>query len=363
MHKTRNVTAIFMGVFLVAVTFCAVFVRYILFSRGILYGEATAKMASLMVAGIVVLAGCVPLQMLRSRPAQSSGGKGAQPATHATPPAAKEPESGTKESIVATVAAILGLAVTAFSLSEILAPNTPVEAAAPACAGAPVYGARFFAETLPTGDNSRSGPGREYEQVNRYGGNCTLGFDGYCIGPPEQDFRLGTPDQRWLLVHRRDELIASAVVQSQTAESALGTKPSPICDKLGGLPQPTVISAFTYDTASGHVGAIAAGAAAVGYGLATAGPMVNYRALPLGTTAGFAITLPSQRIASLTHATDGHVWLGAAICLADNVPVTASLKVLRLTLRRSRIISETTELKLPQAIRPHLAEIACNSSG
>jgi hypothetical protein len=362
MYKARNVTTILMGIFVVAVAACAVLLRYLLFSKGILYGESAAKMASLMVAGIVVLAGCVPLQMLRSRPAQSSGGQGASPAA-STAAAANEPASGSKESIVATVAAILGLAVTAYSLSEILAPNTPVEAAAPACAGAPVYGARFFAETLPTGVNSRSGPGREFEQANRYDGNCTLGFDGYCIGRPELDFRLGTPDQRWLLVHRRDEFVASAVVQSQTAESALGTEPNPSCDKLGGLPQPAIISTFTYSTANGHIAATAPGAAAVGYGLAAAGPAINYQAVALGTKVGFAITLPAQRIANLTKVSDGHIWLGAAICLADNVPVTASLKVLRLTLRRSHVISESTSLKLPQPVRPHLAEIACNSSG
>src|SRR5690349_19613822 len=43
----------------------AVAARYFLFSQGILYGETAARMASLMVAGIIIAAGYIPLRMLR----------------------------------------------------------------------------------------------------------------------------------------------------------------------------------------------------------------------------------------------------------------------------------------------------------
>ena len=195
---------------LIALAVIAVVVRYILFDQGILYGEAAAKMASLAVAGVIVVAGYLPLRMLRGSHNQATG-------------------AGATESIVATVSAILGLAVTAYSVSELIAPNTPVAASAPACAGVPVYGAKYFAVTVQNGANARSGPGREFRQVNRYASGCTLGFDGYCIGPAEPDFVLGTPDQRWLLVHHRTEFVAAAVVLSQSAESALGTVPDSQC--------------------------------------------------------------------------------------------------------------------------------------
>lgn len=325
---------------LLAVAAPAVTARYLLFSSGTWYGEAAARMASTAVAGIVVAAGYVPLRMLRG--ADSS-------------------VAAARESVVA----ILGLAITAFSVSELLAPNTPVAAAAPACASVPVYGARFFAVTEPTGVNSRSGPGRAYQQVNRYAGDCTLGFDGYCIGRPEPDFRLGTPDDRWLIVHKRNDLIASAVVQCQSAELALGATPDPKCAKLGALPQPNVIQRFTYNTSNGQLAASAPWVAAVGYGLATVRSNYSlYQIGVLGTdpNTDFAKVLPPSGIASQLHVTDGNVWLGAAICLADNVPVVRSLRIQSLTLRNSRVVGETPNPRVPSAIRPHLAEIACNST-
>jgi hypothetical protein len=321
----------------------AVAARYVLFSEGILYGEAVSKMASLVVAGIILAAGYLPLRMLRKKddPARDVPG----------------------ETIAATLAGILGLAVTGYAVSQLLAPNTPVAAAAPACGGTPVYGAPFFAKTQPDGVNARKGPGVQYPQVNRYGGNCTLGFDGYCIGPSVPDFVLGTPDQRWLIVHDRSQLVASAVVLSQSPESALGSAPSPKCKELGGLPQPDHISQFSYDTATGQLHASAAGAVAVGYGLATA-PQHDrtYQVVALGTGAGFPAELTGKTIASKMPVTGG-VWLGAAVCLADNVPVVSSLRVQLLTFHGSHIIGDQNDVSVPHSAGTLLAEIACNSSG
>src|ERR1700751_5129690 len=85
----------------------AVAARYVLFSKGILYGEETARMASLMVAGIIVAAGYMPLRVLRG---------------------SDEARDVPKETIAATVAAVLGLATTGYAVSQLLAPNTPVPA-------------------------------------------------------------------------------------------------------------------------------------------------------------------------------------------------------------------------------------------
>jgi hypothetical protein len=325
----------------------AVVVRYVLFQSGALYGEAAAKMASLAVAGFIVVCGYLPLRMLRGTSNSQASG-------------------GATESIVATVAAILGLALTAYSVSELLAPNTPVAASAPACAGVPVYGARYYAVTSQTGVNARSGPGRQYHQVNRYAGGCTMGFDGYCIGSAEPDFILNTPDQRWLLVHDRDELVSAAVVLSQSPESALGDAPRPECAGLGGLPQPQVITEFAYNAGNGDLTASAAGAVAVGYGIAIIGTTSRdrYHVGTLGTDAGsgFAGKLSPAQITDDLSTADGQVLLGAAICIADNVPVIGSLRARILTIDNSRIIRDVPTPRVPPAITPLLAEVACNST-
>ena len=300
-----------------------VFLRYELFARGFLYGEAASKMASLAVAGVIIMCGCVPLWLLRDR---KTGHK-------------NSPKDASKESIAATLAAVLGLAVTGYSVSELLAPNTPVAASAPACNGTPVYGAEFFAKTQANGANARSGPGVEYPQVKRYGGNCTLGFDGYCIGREVPDFVLGTPDQRWLIVHDQNDMVASGVVLSESAESALGTAPSLRCKELGGLPEPTKITSFVYDPSNGQISSVAPGAVAVGYGMASVPSNSRaYQVIALGTGPGFVEKLKPSTIVSKVPAPNG-VWLSAAICLADNVPVVPSLRVQLLTFNGAHVIT------------------------
>jgi hypothetical protein len=213
------------------------------------------------------------------------------------------------------------------------------------------------------GANARSGPGVEYPQVKRYGGNCTLGFDGYCIGREVPDFVLHTPDQRWLIVHDQNDMVASAVVLSESAESALGTTPSPRCKKLGGLLEPTKITRFFYDTSSGQISSVAPGAVAVGYGMASASPNNRaYQVVALGTGPGFAAELKPSTIVGEVPVTHG-VWLSAAVCLADNVPVVESLRVQLLTFNGSHIANERPYHQIPDAVRPLLAEVACNSSG
>jgi hypothetical protein len=335
--KRRLAIAVFLS-FAVLV----VYLRYVLFNEGILYGEAASKMASLFVAGVIVFMGYLPLRVLRGRGSA---------------------EEVPKESIAATLAAILGLAVSGYSVSELLAPNTPVAATVSACGGTPVYGAKFFAKTQANGVNARSGPGVEYPQVNRYAGDCTLGFDGYCIGRAVPDFILGTPDQRWLIVHDRKELIAAGVVLSESAESALGSKPSPECQQLGGLPQPSEIQDFSYNITTGQISASAPGAVAVGYGMATV-PQRNraYQVVALATNSDFSAQLSARTIANELPVAGG-VWLSAAICLADNVPVVASLRVQLLTFDGSHAATELPDARVPSSVRPLLAEVACNSSG
>jgi hypothetical protein len=332
------------GLLFVALIMLTVAARYFLFAEGYLYGEATAKMASLAVAGIIIVAGFLPLKMLG--PTKKSG-------------ESQKPSETSTESIAAVLAAILGLALTAYSVSELLAPNTPVAASVAACSGTPVYGARYFAKTQPIGANARSGVGVQYPQLTRFGGNCTLGFDGYCVGPPVPDYILSTPDQRWLIVRDRSELVAAGVVLAESPESDLGDQPSPQCKKLGGLAQPSIISKFSYNTASGQLSAIAPGAYMVGYGMAEIKPR-RYQTVALSDASRFADNLSSATISNEMIG-NGKIWLGAVICLAYNVPVTGSLQVRQLRLSDSRVVGDQVETRIPDTIKSLLAGVACNS--
>jgi len=342
---------------LIVVIFLVGVARWLLFARGILYGEAVATMASLTVAGIILICGVLVVYLHRRRPR----------------PAGEE----SRESSTSTVALLLGLAVTAFSTGELIAPNTPVAVAAPGCPGGPVYGARFFAQTTDLEVNARSGPGRDFPQTRRYPKNCTLGFDGYCIsGAAEKDLRLGTPDQRWLIVHHRRDLVASAVVLSQSPESKLGDKPSEKCEELGGKSQPGPVQTFGYDQSTSTLRATAPGAVVMGYAIAlTTNPNGNYQAIAprlysnspdfreLYTSPDFQAKLDPATIATKLSTETGDVWVAAAVCLADEVPVIGSVRVLRFTLRNAQVEGVSPDTHVPAMSRDHLGQAACNGSG
>ncbi|GAA1855957.1 hypothetical protein [Actinomadura bangladeshensis] len=185
---------IFTGVVLLLLAAVAVVIRWQLFSRGILYGDAAAKMASLTVAGIIVLAGALLLRVGRPAPPpppQQQESTGASDGSTG-PGDRRGAQAAAADSALVTITAVLGLATTAYAVGELVAPNTPVAVAQAACSGVPFYGARYFAVTSKgVGANSRRGPGREYQQVKKYRGDCTLGFDGYCVGAPEEDLFIG----------------------------------------------------------------------------------------------------------------------------------------------------------------------------
>lgn len=333
--------------------------RVVLFSRGILYGESTAKMASLVVAAVVIMVGAIIIKIRQDDRAARTAQAG--PTTQASGDQTGGPP-------VASVAVLLGLALTAYSAAELIAPNTPVAASAPACPGAPVYGARFFAQTTDLGANARSGPGREYAQANRYAANCTLGFDGYCVGSVEQDLRLKTPDDRWLIVHGRpNQVVSSAVVIDQSAERDLGQDPSNVCKKIGGLPLPRRINSFSYKVRHSLLGSEAPWAPAVGYALvALANGHASYVAIGLATVPpGFELrwTVATSLAQIPDYSANDKVWVGAAVCLADTFPVTKSLRALQITLSGGKVTGEASGGGLPASIRPHLAQLACGSRG
>jgi hypothetical protein len=357
----RWVHSVTIGALLLVVVGIAV-TRVLLFSWGILFGESTAKMASLVVAASVIVVGAVIIKIRQDdQAAQAAQAAQADSAAQASGNQAGGPA-------VASVAVLLGLALTAYSAAELIAPNTPVAASAPACPGAPVYGAEFFAQTIDLGANARSGPGREYAQANRYAANCTLGFDGYCVGSVEQDLRLKTPDDRWLVVHGRpDQVISSAVLIDQSPERDLGSDPFNVCKQIGGLPLPNTLSGLSYKIGHSMLSSEASGAPAVGYALvALVAGRVSYVAIGLATVPPrFKLEWAVRRsLAQIPgYSASDKVWVGAAVCLADTFPVSKSLRTLPINLNGSEVTAKASSSRLPATVRPHLAQLACGSRG
>jgi hypothetical protein len=188
------------------------------------------------------------------------------------------------------VAAVVGIPAAFVGFVELVAPVTPVAASDPACAGASVAGGQFLATTPPKGVNVRSGPDTTYPQVNRFAGNCTLAFEGYCIGEPVDDLVIEKyPDQRWLILHRPwqafpwDDLpwgnsaysfVAAGTLQSQSPESALGPAPAKVCHHLGEWAPPSRL-ALTASLATNGVVSLAAhsaGSEIIGFSIISSQP-------------------------------------------------------------------------------------------
>jgi hypothetical protein len=329
---------------LVSLAGILVVARYFLFEWGVLYGETVANMPSLAVAGFIVLAGCLALWIARGGSKAKGTGAGS-------------------DGVAASVAAILGLALTGYSVSQLVAPNTPVAASVPACAGVPVYGAKYFAVTTQNGVNARKGPGTEYQQLNHYPTGCTLGFDGYCVGYPEKDILVGTPDSRWLLVHGRDELVSAAEVISESAESDLGAVPDPQCAALGGSSQPHTITKFSYDANDGNLVAAAPGAVIVGYSAVSLDTGDSGYAGATGTDASpnFSAQLSPLELMGILPGVSGQVVLSSVICLAEDVPVAESLRAQIITIKNNKIVGQKTDTQVPSSMATRLAEFACNA--
>jgi hypothetical protein len=278
--------------------------------------------------------------------------------------------------VMTAAAGALAFATAAFSAATLLAPNTPLKAAAPACPSAPVYGAAFFAQTVEElgGANARSGAGTGYPQVNRFPGGCTLGFDGYCIGEPIGDLRAMItkdtpwPDQRWLIVHRRDELVASGRVQSQSKESDLGEKPDSRCGKWGGQPPPKVTNLTVTPPPAGQdlvaLQVESSGAVAVGYAvqLLTAPIDGAYPFGRIGAKAnGPAFEARWNPVLAAEHLSNqsGDVRVAAVACLAPADPMGDPLAK-RVHLVHGKVTSVQDEKLTDTNEQERLGHTACS---
>jgi hypothetical protein len=160
---------------------------------------------------------------------------------------------GDRVGVVATVVGFPALIAAGLSF---IAPPTPPGLSAAACAGTQTYHAAYLGVTVgPLGNFARSGPGVSFAQTDRLDKDCTVGFEGYCIGDPVGDpVATGWVDTRWILVsaHSRqpwkeiahllsgepsdNRFISLAYIAPKSPDRQLNYLGPAVC--RGGRPQP-----------------------------------------------------------------------------------------------------------------------------
>lgn len=267
-----------------------------------------------------------------------------------------------------TVAVVTAL----YSAIGLVSPAVSAKLAAPPCAGAVLAGAPYLAQTAKTGVNARDGASTASHQVNRYGGDCTLGFDGYCLGEKINDVghTVDLPDERWLLVHDRpNELVAGAELTAQSPSATLGARPSAACTDLGpggssGVPVPAAPKFVPVKRSDREIKihTAAYGAVMVGYAMEWIGPTVNggyaIQAFPPNTQRpNFTFTWHfGDAEANLLHGT-GTILLAGSTCLARDVSFGTPVMV-KVTYVDGKLVGGGVASAIPQA-KTELATAAC----
>jgi hypothetical protein len=258
--------------------------------------------------------------------------------------------------VVNSVITAFGLVAAATSVVAIAFPDTPYSVAAPACRGAQVRGAVFFAQTPDVGVSARIGPGTGYRQAARFGGGCTLGFSGYCVGQPIPSGVDGLVDTRWLILNGTKRLVSSAVMLVQSQPVAGGaSRPDPECAKLGGVLAPSrVIMQAGWSADNREVVNIEVtdtDAPLVGYALKVVDPrngQYPYSPIesPRSNSPTFAGTWLAGTDAALLKNGTGNILLAASACLSGNFP-TGKPDVLEARFRDGRLIEISPLRQLP----------------
>lgn len=144
--------------------------------------------------------------------------------------------------------------------------------------------------------NARSGAGNAYPIKDRFAPNCTIGFDGFCYGQGlANSLETNLPDQRWLVVHHRSEVVAAAFINLDNAPQELGTLPAENCSKFHGAVTPQLLSWRALNAGHGSVDltAQATREAIVSFGIELSAT-ITHGAFPYQTIAYFS-TVPSSR--------------------------------------------------------------------
>lgn len=179
-------TAVVIGAVVVLLGVATLVARILFVRWGILYGTAAVSHVDAIVGALVVIGLALIAWGWSGRKSQQVAGPDASPGVRWTDWA-----SG--------VTALAGTAALVISLTNLLQPLTPPRLATVACPGARVNSVPYVGITASSdGDNSREGPARSYLPDGRFAGNCSVGFDVYCLGDPIPDSTGTTSDEAWV---------------------------------------------------------------------------------------------------------------------------------------------------------------------
>lgn len=342
-------------------TVAAIVVRLWLFNSGILFGELDAGWADLGITALIIITAWRWIKWFVAKQGSSSHSGSAAP------------DFGVSISVLAAALSVVAIAYGVVKL----VPTTPQAAAETACRGTPVQGGQFLGQTRSDGVNARAGAGTAFEQNNRFAGNCTLSFDGFCIGDPVPNEITDIADTRWLILHRHpDQLVSAANIRSQSPDALLGPSPAPECSRLGGLAPPGKVAGFTIskltpEEAKKHglgipsvmLTATARSAALMGYGIRIHNPVSNpyeYEYIKVKDNGhdfqAFKETAPwTTRLFAGT----GRIDFAATVCLAAAVPY-GSPQVMTATFRHGVLVNAVPNSTVNAAEARRLAETACS---
>lgn len=319
--------------------------RVVLFRIGYLFGDSQALLLDLVAAGLLAAAGTFTLSYFLRR---------------------RDPDSKLSTEIGASSAAF-AIAAAAVALTQLVIPNTPRNAAAQSCRGVPVEGAPFLAQTVAIGVNAHSGASDGFSESDRFGGDCTLGFSGYCIGQPIANTLTQVYDTRWLIVYHRDEVVSAAEIRPQSPTAALGQHPSPSCARYHGLSEPGAIHFRAVREAHNVVGLSVTdtNAALIGYAvrvdsqLGGGYPYSEVGSGPLATAPHFSGIYKAATALSGLQGGDGTVELAADACLAGDVPI-GSPSVYRIVFHAGRVVHVQPSRPESLVDSTQLGHVACS---
>jgi hypothetical protein len=200
----------------------------------------------------------------------------------------------------------------------------------------------------------------------RYPAECELGFNGYCIGEPAQDWRFDAPDPIWFIHAGNPGYIASADVKSSPPPPRLLDE---TCEGSRPMPSRPEITSPVGKRISGRVEITAAvpHAAIVGFAVYyedEPGRQDSARwhriDLDLDTADGIATSWESRSIPGQGEQTSAPVTLAAVPCLGLEFPApTIDTKKY---LVANRDVSRGTTLSTPPSSDDEVArELACEN--
>lgn len=201
-------------------------------------------------------------------------------------------------------AGVLALPVAAFTALQLVVPTTPPDTQVAACDGASIAGSRFLAVTGPNGLNARTGPSTTNAPTRRFGPDCLVGADGYCVGEAVKDmFVPALSDVRWLRLRHTNDYVAAGLVFGVRAEGELGDGPAHDCP--GDLTDPALdgkVSHHALDSDTLRFKARPLRTSLVGFGLDYIGPDgESIDVMSLGVSPQLGITPKVRRPSGLVR--------------------------------------------------------------